>query len=132
MTDVEKDEYWRLVALWKFYLDLVVKVNLFFVAIASGVLAYLLDSYSENFEVTRFALWPLILLSGGFTVMAGAGVRQSRELSQAMMSLASRVSIERPVHSHLLILAMALTSMFYLLVTFGLVLLYFFDLSLTS
>ncbi|MBG6202636.1 hypothetical protein IWQ48_003783 [Labrenzia sp. EL_13] len=131
MSSQRIDEYWNLVSLWKFYLDLIIKVNVFFAALTSGVLVYVLDC-SSNFEVIRFTLLPVILFALGFLAITSIGINQSSELSTSMDEIAYEIGTKQPVHSVLLVRGMTLTAGFYAVASLGLIYLFFFGTDLVG
>ena len=119
------DEYWRLLDLWKFYLDLIIRANIFFTAIASGVLAYVIADV-VYISISRFALLPVFVLTVGFLIISYFGIFQSAELASSLIKLANESRIHQPVHAYLLRNAMILTAVLYLLICIGIILIFFF------
>lgn len=123
--DKDAEEYWKLVDLWKFYLELVVKTNLFFAGISGGMIAYIFNQTTDSNLLTYSLIVPLILGVGLFAICV-LGIFQSIELANSMKSLAKRISVEQPVHSSLLIFTVCLSSIFYALSSLGIIILFMF------
>ena len=123
--DKDAEEYWKLVDLWKFYLELAVKTNLFFAGISGGLIAYISKQTTESNLLTYSLIVPLILGVGLFAICV-LGIFQSIELANSMKSLAKRISVEQPVHSSLLIFTVCLSSIFYALSSLGIIILFMF------
>ena len=93
------DQYCQLVDLFRFYLDLIIKVNLFFAAIVGGIVGYVASGG------TPLLLALPLLISLFFLVQSAIGFFQSRELHQSVKVLAKAMDLKQQVHSSLLVLA---------------------------
>ena len=122
-VDIE-NQYWRLAELWRFYLDLIVKVNVFFTGVAGSLVAYVIGGRKDDPEIEMALLLPF-LLSCGFFIISFRGIRQSRELERSMNQIAAKISLAQPIHASLLREAITLTAAFYGLSSLGIGLLPF-------
>jgi len=95
------DQYQQLVDIYRFYLDLAVKVSTGFWVIAGGVLTLVLSNQDDDFMV--WALSIPILLAAGLVLALALGDRKARDLRDGVRRLAERLDLVQRVHAEILV-----------------------------
>lgn len=97
------DQYRHLVDLFRFYLDLIIKANIFYSAVAGGIISYVLSHMGPGEgSYIRFTLYIPILISVGFSLLSFIGFFQSVELHRSIQSIGKNLKLRQVTHSTLL------------------------------
>jgi 4-amino-4-deoxy-L-arabinose transferase-like glycosyltransferase len=92
------EDYQRLSALFKFYLELVLKAFTFALGIAGGVSAFVLGKNVSDIHIASFGLLFPAVLCIGMGVAFWRAAPSSRELNNALQSL--KTSLKRSLAPH--------------------------------
>ena len=117
-------QYEVLCELYKFYLDLIIKSNLFFYAITGGIMTYIFTN--PKIPMMRWSLALPVMLSLSLAVISLRGVKQARELKDELYKLRDELEIGLAPHVDILVFALQSTGVIYLFVAVLMLLLFFF------
>lgn len=121
MDSREWQEYSQLVDLYKFYLGLIVKANIFAFGITGAIITLLFRETSS--ELAKYGLVVPFILCVVMGIIFWMSSEPARELEESISRLEgkTRLNVERPLHAYLLRHATWIFTAVYFLMAIGLV-----------
>jgi hypothetical protein len=123
-------QYLVYVDLFKFYVDITWKATTWFYVITGAILVYYFDHISDENLFLRYSLFLPFILSLGFFLIYGRGLRETLELETDLQYIAEHLELPGKPHVDILGRFLIAASVLFLLTALGL--LYVFWLSFST